>query len=145
MDLSIFLSLILSYHFRFQPMRRISTRSHLSHTFHIFTNTCLPHVKPYVIKPNFIFDSSFLCCAWLWPHTCASHMLCFSSILPPPCSCLMFFYLKMPFVDSISRSDTNMYIQYDTVAQKTVPMFACFALNSILCDRTLTSSKSMSI
>ena len=32
-----------------------------------------------------------------------------------------------------------------TVAQTTVPMFACFALNSILCDRTLTPSKSMSI
>ena len=32
-----------------------------------------------------------------------------------------------------------------TVAQTTVPMFACFALNSILCDRTLIPSKSMSV
>ena len=32
-----------------------------------------------------------------------------------------------------------------TVAQTTVPMFACFALNSILCNRTLTPSKPMSV
>ena len=32
-----------------------------------------------------------------------------------------------------------------TVAQTIVPMFACFALNSILCNRTLTPSKSMSV
>ena len=30
-----------------------------------FHNMCLPHGKPYLIKLNFIFDSSFLCCAWL--------------------------------------------------------------------------------
>ena len=36
-------------------------------------------------------------------------------------------------------------VQVDTVAQTTVPMFACFALNSILCNRTLTPFKSMSV
>ena len=63
MDLSFFISLILSYCFRLQTMRRISMRSCLSHALHIFANMCLPHDKPYAIKPNFILDSSFLCCA----------------------------------------------------------------------------------
>ena len=42
MDLSIFLSLILSYLFRLWTMRIISTRSHLSHALHTFaTHVCL--------------------------------------------------------------------------------------------------------
>ena len=61
--------------------------SHLSH----FHNMCLPHGKPYAIKLNFILDSSFLCCAWLCCYTHVhSSCLCFSSILSPPCGCLMF-------------------------------------------------------
>ena len=41
MDLLLFfLSLILSYHFRLQTVRRFSMRTHLSHTLHIFT-TCV--------------------------------------------------------------------------------------------------------
>ena len=48
-------------------------RTHLSHTLHIFTNTCLPHGKPYVIKPNLIPDSLFPWCAWLCCHTHAHH------------------------------------------------------------------------
>ena len=105
--------LILS--FRLQTIRRISTRSHLSHTLHIFTNTCLPHGKPYAIKLNFILDSSFLCSAWLCCHTCTSHILCFSSILPPPCSYIMSLMSVMPALDSIGRSGTNMYILYDSI------------------------------
>ena len=57
-------------------------RTHLSHTLHIFSNTCLSHGKPYAIKLNLILDSSFLCCAWLCcrthvHHTCS--MLLFHS------------------------------------------------------------------
>ena len=43
--------------------------THLSHALHHFTNTCLPHGEPCFIKPNFIPDSSLLCCAWLCCHT----------------------------------------------------------------------------
>ena len=42
--------LILSDHFRLQTVRRFSTRTHLSHVLHTFTNTYLPHGKPYSIK-----------------------------------------------------------------------------------------------
>ena len=46
-----------------------------------FPNTCLSHGKPYIIKPNFILDSSFPCCAWLCCHIHAHHtiMLLFHS------------------------------------------------------------------
>ena len=79
-------------------------RSHLSHTPHIFTNMCLPHGKPYAIKSHFILDSSFLCCAWLCCHTHAhSSCSCFSSILPPPCGCIMSSISIMPALDCIGR------------------------------------------
>ena len=85
-------------------------RTHLSHTLHIFTNMCSPHGKPCSIKLNLILDSSFLCCAWLCCHTHAHHTcLCFSSILPPPCSCIMPLISVMPALDSIGRFGTNMY------------------------------------
>ena len=45
-----------------------------------FHNTCLPHGKPYAIKPNFILDSSFLCYAWLCCHTHVHHT-CYASLL----------------------------------------------------------------
>ena len=57
-------------------------RTHLSHILLIFSNTCLPHGKPYAIKLNLILDSSFPCCAWLYCHTHAHHtcsMLLFHS------------------------------------------------------------------
>ena len=74
--------LILSNHFRLRTMRRFSTRTHLSRALHHFTNTCLPHGEPCFIKPNFIPDSSFPCCAWLCCHTHVHHtcsMLLFHS------------------------------------------------------------------
>ena len=108
--------LILSDYFRLQTMRRFSMRTHLSHTIHTFTNMCLPHGEPYSIKPNFIPDSSFPCCAWLCCHTHAHHTcLCFFSILPPPCGCIMSLISVMPALDSIGRSGTNMYISYDSI------------------------------
>ena len=106
--------LILSNHFRLWTMRRFSTRTNLSHDLHHFTNTCLPHGEPCFIKLNLILDSSFLCCAWLCCHTHA-HLTCFSSILPPPCGHIMPLISVMPALDSIGRSDTNMYIQYDSI------------------------------
>ena len=48
-------------------------------------------------------------------HMSTTHVLCFSSILPPPCGCIMLLISVMPALDSISRSDTNMYMQYDSI------------------------------
>ena len=92
MDLVNFLLLILSYLIvsDFELWGDSLQETHLSHTLHHFTNTCLPHGEPCFIKPNFILDSSFPCCAWLCCHPHAHHTcLCFSSILPLPCGCIM--------------------------------------------------------
>ena len=43
-------------------------------------------------------------------HMHITHVPCFSSILPLPCSCIMSLISIMPALDDISRSDTNMYI-----------------------------------
>ena len=102
---------ILSNHFRLQTMRRFSMRTHLSHDLHHFTNMCLPHGKPCSIKLNFILDSSFPCSAWLCCHTHVHH----TSILPPPCGCIMLLISTMPALNCISRFNTNMYIQYDSI------------------------------
>ena len=69
--LSQFFSFTLSYLIisELRTMRRFPTRTHLSHTLHHFTNTCLPHGRPCSIKLNLILDSSFSCCAWLCCHT----------------------------------------------------------------------------
>ena len=109
--------LILSDHFTLQTVRRFSMRTHLSHAFfHHFTNMCLPHGEPCFIKPNLILDSSFPCCAWLCCHTHAHHTcLCFSSILPPPCGCIMPLISIIPALDSIGRFNTNMYTHYDSI------------------------------
>ena len=78
-DLLIFLfNLILSFqtlHHK-ENLYKISLISCLSHFHHI----CLPHSKPYAIKPNFIFDSSFPCSAWLCCHTHV-HYICYTSLL----------------------------------------------------------------
>ena len=115
MDLSFFPSLTLSYHFRLQTMRRFSTRTHLSHALHILTNMCLLHGKPYAFKLKLILDSSFLCCAWLCCHTHVHHT--FHASLPfchhhmvASCS-----HLDMPFLNSINKFTTNMYIIYDSI------------------------------
>ena len=56
-------------------------------------------------------------------HMHITYVLCFSSILPQPCSCIMLLISTMPVLNSISRFDTNMYKQYDsTVTSKTVAM-----------------------
>ena len=69
---------ILSNCFRLQTVRRFPTGTYLSHTLHHFANMCLPHGEPCSIKPNFILDSSFPCCAWLCCHTHVhSPCLCF--------------------------------------------------------------------
>ena len=81
-----------------------------------FTNMCLPHGKPYTIKPNFILDSSFPCFAWLCCHTHAHHT-CYGS-LPfyhhhAVASC--FPILICLSWNSINRFSTNMYIQNDSI------------------------------
>ena len=48
-------------------------------------------------------------------HMHITHALCFSSILPPPCGCIMSLIFIMPALDSIGRSGTNMYIWYDGI------------------------------
>ena len=116
MDLANFSFFILSDHFRLLTVRRFSTGTHLSHALHHFTNMCLPHGKPCFIKPNFILDSLFPCCAWLYCHTHVfSLSSCFSSILPPPCSCIMLLISTMPALDYIGRFDINMYIHYASI------------------------------
>ena len=76
--------LILSDQFRLQTVRRFPMGTHLSHTLHHFTNTCLPHGEPCFIKSNFILDSSFPCCAWLCCHTHVPSS-CYASL--PFCHC----------------------------------------------------------
>ena len=48
-------------------------------------------------------------------HIHITHVLCFSSILPLPCGCIMLLISTMPALSSISRFNTNMYIQYDSI------------------------------
>ena len=48
-------------------------------------------------------------------HMHITHVLCFSSILPLPCGCIMLLISTMPALNSIGRSDANMYIQYDSI------------------------------
>ena len=70
-----------------------------------FHKTCVCLMANLILlKPNFILDSSFLCCAWLCCHTHAfASCSCFSSILLLPCSCIMLFISAMPALDSIGR------------------------------------------
>ena len=84
--------------------------------FFFSQNTCLPHGEPYSIKPNFILDSHFHAVhGYAATHMCITHVLCFSSILPPPHGCIMLLISVMPALDSISRFNTNMYIPYDSI------------------------------
>ena len=48
-------------------------------------------------------------------HMCITHVICSSSILPPACGYIMLLIPTMPALDSIGRSDTNMYIPYDSI------------------------------
>ena len=48
-------------------------------------------------------------------HMHIAHVLCFSSILPLPCGCIMLLISTMPTLNSIGRFNTNMYIQYDSI------------------------------
>ena len=91
-------------------------RTHLSHDLYHFMNMCLPHGEPYSIKLNLFLDSSFHAAhGYAATYMCITHVLCFSSILPPPCSCIMLLISAMPALDSIGRFNTNMYIQYDSI------------------------------
>ena len=48
-------------------------------------------------------------------HMPITHVLCFSSILPPPCGCIMLLISIMLALDSIGRFDTNMYILHASI------------------------------
>ena len=48
-------------------------------------------------------------------HMCTPHVHASSSILPPPCGCIMLLIFTMPALDSIGRFDTNMYILYASI------------------------------
>ena len=48
-------------------------------------------------------------------HMHITHVLCFSSILPPPCGCTMLLISVMLALDSIGRFTINMYIHYDNI------------------------------
>ena len=91
-------------------------RTHLSHPLHHFTNMCLPHGEPCSIKLNlFLTIHSHAMHGYAATHMHITHAPCFSSILPPPCGCNMSLIFIMPALDSISRFDINMYIQYDSI------------------------------
>ena len=48
-------------------------------------------------------------------HMCIPHVHASSSILPLPCGHIMLFISAMPALDSISRSDTNIYVLYASI------------------------------
>ena len=48
-------------------------------------------------------------------HMCTSHVHASSSILPPPCGCIMLLISVMLALDRIDRFDTNMYILYASI------------------------------
>ena len=64
-----------------------------------------------------LFSTVYFCAVhgYAATHMHITHVLCFSSILPLPCSCIMLLISAMPALDSIGRSDTNMYILYDSI------------------------------
>ena len=128
-------------------MRRFSMRTHLSHALHTFiTCVCLeanlvPSNLTLFLTVHFHAVHGYAATHMCTPHVYASHPFCHHHAVASCCS-----YLDMPFSVSVNRFGTNIYIQYgNTVAQTTVSMFAYFALNLILCDRTLTPSKSRSV
>ena len=48
-------------------------------------------------------------------HMCFPYVHASSSILPPPCGCIMSLISAMPALDSIGRFDTNMYILHASI------------------------------
>ena len=66
--------------------------------FHIFMNTCLPHGEPCSIKNLTLFLTVHFHAVhgYAATHMRITHVLCFSSILPPPCSCIMSLISIMP-------------------------------------------------
>ena len=85
----------------------------------------LTYLTPFIISPTCVCLMANLVLLnltlFLTVHFCAvhghavthmhiTHVLCFSSILPLPCSCIMLLISAMLALDSIGRFDTNMYI-----------------------------------
>ena len=107
---------ILSNHFRLQTVRRFSMKTHLSHALHIFTNMCFLMADLVLLNLTLFLTVHFHAVhGYAATHMRITHVLCFSSILPPPCGCIMLLISIMPALDCIGRSDTNMYIQYDSI------------------------------
>ena len=92
-------------------------RTHLPHALHLFMNMCWPHGEPCSIKLKNLFLAVHFRAVhgYAATHMHITHVPCFSSILPPPCGCIMLLISTMPALNSISRSNTNMYIQYDSI------------------------------
>ena len=84
-------------------------RTHLSHALHIFTNLMPLNLTLFLTVHFHAVHGDAA------THMRTTHVLCFSSILPPPCGCIMLLISAMPALDSISRSNTNMYIPYDSI------------------------------
>ena len=109
--------LILSDRFRLRTVRRFSMRTHLPHALHLFMNMCWPHGELCSIKLKNLFLAVHFCAVhgYAATHMHITHVPCFSSILPPPCGCIMLLISTMPALNCISRFNTNMYIQYDSI------------------------------
>ena len=107
----------LIWSFQTSNHERLSMRTHLSHAFHHFTKTCVCLMANLVLLNLTLFLTVHFCAVhgYAATHMCITHVLCFSSILPPPRGCIMSLISVMPALNSISRSDTNMYTQYDSI------------------------------
>ena len=92
-------------------------RTHLSHDFHHFTKTrvCLMANLVLLNLTLFLTVHFHAVHGYTTTHMPITHVLCFSSILPPPHGCIMSLISIMPALDSIGRFNTNMYILYDSI------------------------------
>ena len=90
--------------------------THLSHTLFILqTHVCL--MVNLVLLNLTLFLTVHFCAVhgYAATHMCPSHVHTFSSILSPPCGCIMTLISAMPALDSIDRFNTNMYTHYNSI------------------------------
>ena len=91
-------------------------RTHLSHDLHIpQTHVCLVANLVLLNLTLSLIVHFHAVHGYAATHMHITHVPCFSSILPPPCGCIMLFISAMPALDSIGRSDTNMYILHTSI------------------------------
>ena len=91
-------------------------RTHLSHVFTISQiRVCLMANLVLLNLTLFLTVHFHAVHGYAATHMRIIHVPCFSSILPPPCGCIMLLISAIPALNSISSFGTNMYIQYDSI------------------------------